>query len=176
MASPPTTLTAVPGDKIAATAYNAGGRDPIDFLLDPPRCHVNDATGLVVTNGGTTLMTWSGEVYDTDSMHDAVSNTSRITFNTDGYYEVTYSIQLPNATYTESTVDCRLGAGGNIANGTNINQQNTNVSRNPRGTFTRAFTTGDYIEFWITQTSGASRTTVTGNFRTFASARWVAIP
>lgn len=148
----------------------------VDQVADPPRCRVSDGTGLVITDGGTTLMTWSAESYDTDNMHDTSSNTSRITFTTAGFYQVAFAIQLPTATYTVSNVDCRLNAGGNIANGTNLFQGNFQTARRLVGAFTAEFAAADYIEFWVTQTSGASRTTVTGTLRTFAEARWVALP
>lgn len=148
----------------------------LDRITDPPRCRAHDATGLVVTDGGTTLLTLSGETYDTDSMHDTGSNTSRITFNTAGFYTVSFAVQLPTATYTVANIDCRLNAGGNIASGTNLFQGNFQTARRMTGTFTGEFIASDYIEFWVTQTSGASRTTVTGNLRTFVEARWVAVP
>lgn len=176
MASPPTTLTAVPGDKIAATAYNAGARDPIDFLLDPPRCRVADGTGIAIADGATVLMTWSNEVYDTDTMHDTVSNTSRVVFTTEGYYQTSFAIQLPTATYTVSNIDVRLNAGGVIGGGSNLFQGNFQTARRLTGTFTRAYSAGDYIELFVTQTSGASRTTVTGDLRTFVETRWVGVP
>jgi hypothetical protein len=171
----PGRLTATAGAKIAAASFNSGVRDPINFLMSPPRCHVFDNTGIAAADGAVdTLLTFSGEAWDTDSMHSTASNTSRIVFTTAGTYDVHLTVQWPNATYTVSNITVRLNAAGAIGGGTGLRTQNYQTARVPQMRFFRFFSAGDYVEFWVAQTSGASRTTVAGAFATYATAIWVA--
>jgi hypothetical protein len=170
----PSRLTAVAGAKIAASGFNAGVRDPIDFLMSPPRVHAYDNTGLSCADNTDTLLTLSGEQYDTDTMHSTASNTSRIVFTTAGLYAVSCTIQFPNATYTASNIMVRLNAAGNAAGGTGLRTQNYQTARVPQMHFHRFFNAADYIEFWILQASGGSRTTVAGPLATYVTAVWIA--
>ncbi|HET8661047.1 MAG TPA: hypothetical protein VFM55_18880 [Micromonosporaceae bacterium] len=163
----PATLTATAGEKATATAVNGGYRDPLDFLMNPPKVHAYDNTGLACGNGSTITLTLSGEVYDTDSMHSTSSSTERITFTTAGTYLVTVTVQWPNATYTVSDITINL-------NGAGLRTQNFQTARVSQMTFSRFFNATDYISFELTQTSGASRTTVVGAFATYVTALWVA--
>lgn len=163
----PATLTATAGEKATATAVNGGYRDPLDFLMNPPKVHAYDNTGLACGNGSTITLTLSGEVYDTDSMHSTGANSERITFTTAGSYLVTVTIQWPNATYTVSDISINV-------NGSGIRTQNFQTARVPSLTFTRFFNAADYLDFTLSQTSGASRTTIVGPFATYVTALWVA--
>jgi hypothetical protein len=171
----PSTLTAVAGDKATATAVNAGYRDPLNFSLDPPRVHAYDNTGLSCGDGSTILVTLSGEAYDTDSMHSTSSLTSRIVFTTAGLYELQLTVAWPNATYSVSDIMLRLNGAGAVGGGTLIRTQNYQTARVPTMLIQRFFNAADYVEFWVTQTSGGSRTTIAGTYATYVHARWVAI-
>lgn len=170
----PATLTGVAGKKLPATDFNSGVRDPIEFALNPPRVHAYDNTGIACADSTDVLLTLSGEQYDTDSMHSTASNTSRIVFTTAGSYQVNCTVQWPNATYTVSNIMARLNAAGAVGGGTGLRTQNYQTARVPQMHFTRFFNAGDYIEFWLQQTSGGSRTTVAGALATYVTALWVA--
>lgn len=163
----PATLTGVAGKKLPATDFNSGVRDPIEFALNPPRVHAYDNTGLACGNGSTITLTLSGEVYDTDSMHSTGANSERITFTTAGSYLVTVTVQWPNATYTVSDISINV-------NGSGVRTQNFQTARVPSLTFTRFFNAADYLDFTLSQTSGASRTTIVGPLATYVTALWVA--
>lgn len=92
------------------------------------RCKLSGAQS--ITGTGLSVVNFDAETYDTDTMHDTGSNTSRITFNTAGYYTVTAilnsdvnaiiygGIRLNGSTYIGK---CGVGnSGANTANGMNL--------------------------------------------------------
>jgi hypothetical protein len=180
VATVPTPYDAVSGTKLTATALDAGLKAPLDWLLGGfPRCHVYDNSTLSIPDSTDTLLTWSGEQYDNDSMHSTASLTSRIVFNTSGLYQVDVHCQLESATYTATAIRGRVNSAESTAGGTAIRYWLYGASvRKPDISFTRQFTAGDYAQFWLFQTSGATRvlTNVAGQepFGSFATARWLA--
>lgn len=179
MAVPPTPLDPSPGDKLGATTWDTQVRDVMNFLLDPPRCLVFRAVVQTITNGGTSLIGYDSEVYDTDLMHSTSSNTSRITFTTAGTYLVHVHTTLANAVYTTLDQTTNVNSGGSIGGGTTIRtasfDNNASLIQQCDFIFERSFNAGDYIENFITQTSGASRNTGTTTYGTFVTARWVGL-
>jgi hypothetical protein len=123
-------------------------------------------------------VTWEAEVYDTDSMHDTASNTSRITFNTAGLYELDWLVTLGSgtSTYTQLDFEVRLNAAGNPAGGSTVRGQPfpvTGRGQTPMK-FHRFMSAGDHLEAWITQTSGGSQTASSASLGTRVFARWIA--
>jgi len=161
----PTALTLASLKKIGAAAFNAGVRDPINFLLSTfPRVHVYNAAGQSIPSSATfNLMLWDSEIYDTDSMHSTSVNTSRITFTTSGTYHVDVMICFASATYTTLSLQVNLNGGGVIGGGTNLRQMLYDQGAGNAGPFTfdRFFTAGDYIEVFVAQVSGGAKTTAT---------------
>lgn len=177
MATVPSTATKAVNDPITAAWANNNVKSPIDFINAPPECQVYDAAGLTVTNSTFTLLTFNTEAYDTDSMHSTSSNTSRININTSGMYEVELYVNLPTATYTVFSVNMRLNSGGASGGGTSVF---THQTGSPGGAPQQLYrsvkmplTSGNYYEFFVFQTSGASRTTTTGNYLTGATFTWL---
>lgn len=182
MGTVPTPLDATAGNKITATAFDAGVKDVLNFLLDTYHCDVHDGVGVVMTNATATLMTYDSEVSDTDSMHSTSSNTGRIVFNTVGRWDINVFVTLPAATYTTYDVNLRLNSGGSAVGGTSIRTFSYGSPGGaPRETVTSLTrvmaVAGDYIEVFITQTSGSNRTT-SGGLGVYANgfqARWVGL-
>lgn len=173
----PTPLSPTAGDKLSAALFNSGVRDPLNFLLSPPRCHVYNGAGQSIVNAAAlALMLWDSEIYDTDTMHSTSSNTGRITFTTAGTYEIDCLISFASATYTVLTLQCNLNAAGVAGGGTLIRTELYDQGAGNAGPFTfqRFFSAGDYIEFFIQQTSGGNKTTATSAYGSRVFARWVA--
>ncbi len=83
-----TTITTAWGNSVKAAA---------DFLANPPACRVyNNANQNLADNTAVTLA-FNSERYDTNSMHDNVTNNSRITINTAGIYLVTLHVRVDAA-------------------------------------------------------------------------------
>lgn len=182
MATVPTPLDATAGTKISASTFDSGVRDVFDFLLDTPHCEVHDNAGITLVNATATLMLYDTESNDTDNMHSTVSNTGRIVFNTVGRWDLNIFSTVPAATYTGYDINPRTNSGGSAAGGSSIR---TFSMGSPGGAprqhcinFKQVITTpGDYIEIFITQTSGANRVT-SGGLGVKANgvqARWVGL-
>lgn len=73
-------------DAISAARLNQDLRDNVSFLATPPSCRVYKSGALAHAGGGTEYVTFTLERFDTDTMHDPSSNTSRITAKTAGKY------------------------------------------------------------------------------------------
>jgi len=183
MATVPTPYDATAAVKLTATAWDAGVRDPLTFLLDPPKvgAYQNAAGTSLVNATSSGPLLYDAESVDSDNMHSTASNQGRITFNTAGRYLINVFVMLPNVTtYTVYTVNPRLNSGG-TGGGTSIRSFDL---RSPGGapaqsaiTFTRVFAAGDYMEIYVTQTSGSTRVTDFGNgqYATGVQAQWVSI-
>jgi hypothetical protein len=175
MATVPTVLDPTAGDPLSASAFDAGVRDPLNWVLqNKPRVRVSNTAGLPITSG--TILTWNQESYDTDTMHSTVTNTSRITFITAGMYIVSVTIQYPNATYTIQDVNVRVNSAASSTGGTGLDgtvgadPMNYQTARVPVFTFRRLFNANDYIEVFASVTP--NNTYVQGPYRTFLEATW----
>jgi|SRR5687768_14253473 len=175
MATVPTPYDATAGAKISASAFDAGVRDALTFLLDPKRVRAYDNTGISAVNNTETLLTLSGETYDNDSMHSTASLTSRIVFNTAGLYDVRCVVNWNGAGFTGSNIHCRENSGESTAGGTLIGNQVFGTARISKMDFKRYFDAGDYIQFWILQVTGGTISTHSGEYRTYVEATWVAL-
>lgn len=78
-----TTITTAWGNSVKAAA---------DYLANPPVCRVRHSANQSVTNGTSLYLAWDTEDLDTDTMHDTVTNNSRITFKTAGVYVITCNV------------------------------------------------------------------------------------
>jgi hypothetical protein len=66
------------------------------LLFDPPACRVTNSVNQSIPSGIETGLTFDTEVFDTDTMHDTVSLTGRITIKTAGLYLVTAGVGWAN--------------------------------------------------------------------------------
>jgi len=87
-------------DEVATKAYvDAGGGGGNDI-----GCKVRDAAAISTDNNVVLVVPWDTEVYDTDGMHDNVTNNERITFKTAGKYLVIF-----DGIWASDSVGVRLG-------------------------------------------------------------------
>jgi hypothetical protein len=157
MATVPSLVAKVAGNRIRATDFNAV-KDYLDFLIDPPKCGVFDGAGLTYVNSTAKLVTYNSESYDTDGMHNTTTNNSRIVFVTSGRYELNIFHNLPAGTvYTTYSVNLRLNSGGTAGGGSSLRTwSNANGADDFAASVNRQFDAGDYVELFVTQTSGGS--------------------
>jgi hypothetical protein len=174
VATVPNPYDAVAGTKLTASALDLGLKAPLDWLLTgAPKCHVYDNTAISCVNNTETLLTFSGESYDNDSMHSTASLTSRIVFNTPGYYETNISVQWNGSGFTGANIHGRVNSAENVASGTQINNWVFGTTRTMTMKFTRLYAAADYIQFWILQITGGTISTTNGEYDTFCETRWV---
>lgn len=80
--------TAVAGQVLTAAYLNTNLVANTNFLFSPPMVKCIRSTTAAYTNA--TALAWpDADEYDTDSMHDTVTNNTRITIKTAGVYVIT---------------------------------------------------------------------------------------
>lgn len=180
MATVPSEDTLAVGGKVTAAWANADVRDAINYLLAPPRAFVYQGTTATTagTSGTAAQVLWDSELFDTDSMHSTSVNTSRVTATTAGLYDVKTSCYwVANATGYRQ-IEIRKNSAGSAAGGTQIAQFRAATSPTSSawvgGDVDVSLLAGDYLECFVTQTSGGSLATVVGQSFTWFSMRWVA--
>jgi hypothetical protein len=96
----PTPYTAVTGNFLTGSLWNAQVRDAVSFLIDPPRFSGMCTTAPTLTSGTSYgSITLDTEQYDTEGGHSTTSNTSRYVAAYAGLYQVVYSASFAgNAT------------------------------------------------------------------------------
>jgi hypothetical protein len=179
MGTVPTPYDAVALHKLSAAELDAGIKACLDWLQDGyPRVHAWDGAGVTLVNGTSTLLTLNSETYDTDNMHDTATFNSRIVCNTAGLFEFDWLISVPAVAYTNLDLNIRLNAAGSSAGGSSLRTQP--YSDGTRGVTTIAFrfcrfmNSGDYVEAFVNQSSGANRVTSATSLGTRCQARWLA--
>jgi hypothetical protein len=174
MASPPVTRTFQAGEIETAANLNTLVT-AVNFLLNPPRCRLWAPAVQSIPNAAYTALTFSGELYDTDSMHSTTTNPTRITATTSGLYHVEAA-----GTFQPNATGRRLGS--IFVNGAQLPTDSVDtqpVSSGSIGTTVIAqgdyqLAAGDYLEFRLYQDSGAAiNTYATTNTVSWLSARWV---
>lgn len=80
-----TTFTA--GSVLTAAQLNTAGT-AINNLVVPPACVAGASATLNVANATWTAVTFTTERFDTDSLHDNVTNPSRFSITTPGIYQI----------------------------------------------------------------------------------------
>jgi hypothetical protein len=160
----PTTVSA--GDAITASLYNTYVGTNVANLIVPPACMATATASQNVSTGTWTAMTFNTESYDTDSMHDNVTNNSRITINTTGIYLCTAYNNFAGS-IAGSIRNMALRANGS----TYIAVSQIGLSDSAQTiSIAYPFTAGDYIEFAVYQSSGV---TMTNDAARFGNVTWI---
>lgn len=165
------TYTAVPsvstGDVYTAANYNTYTATNVSNLIVPPMVRVaKSATQSIATITATTVTFSNAATFNTDSMHDAVINNTRLTINTPGVYSVTGGAWFAtNATGTYRITSI-------WKNGVEVMSSNMKASAAEHRGFVTTLETcaaGDYFELVVYQDSGGAVNTYNHNFM----AHWV---
>lgn len=134
-----------------------------DVIANPPYCKVYNSTNLSIPDDTLTPITFNLEQIDTDGMHDDTVNTSRLIFQTAGFYTVTV-----NATWDKSDEgdrmiwiykngsdiiahDSKRHGGADLYVGHSLEQDDY-------------FDEDDYVEAFVQQTSGGALFIITEDF------------
>lgn len=181
MATVPNPTTAGVLAKLTASIWNASVRDSINFFLNPPRCTVTHSASTSPATSAFTLQPFDTEPTDTDTMHDPVTNNSRLVATTRGTYLVIAQVQFVANAAGIRAVQLRKNAGGVAGAGTFIAQNNSGLGQAGLGTAALVvkdvpLLATDYLEVFIFQSSGGALATVQGDGLTYASMRLVSSP
>jgi hypothetical protein len=107
-----------------------------------------------VTNNALTALAFNSERFDTDAIHDTVTNNSRLTATTAGKYQITGSAQFAGNANGVRIVQIRKGGATVLASQTTIN-----IGANAMDltiTTLEDMAAGDYVELVIYQDSGGA--------------------
>jgi hypothetical protein len=173
VATVPSQTTLVVGAVLTSAVWNANVRDAVNFLLAPPMAVLRATSTQSIPDGTLTALNFDSEDKDTDSGHSTISNTSRYTSQTTGWYEMdgTYSFASTGGGAGSRLCGFRTNGSGNGLgyNGTVTNQQ---VSLTSTGKI--FLNLGDYLETMVKQfnTGAALLTDVTNLGNPRMSVRW----
>lgn len=141
--------------------------DALNFLANRPACRVSHNTTQSLTSGTEATLAFNTEALDTDTMHDTVTNNSRITFKTAGLFVVTWGFTVAaDNDYLWIYSYLRLNGTTLIAPGSSIGTQTDNgLSPHSAGATLYKFAVNDYVEVRAAQknTSAAANNVSTNN-------------
>jgi len=147
------------GRSLLALADAAAGRTALGLTL-PPLCRVYKAATQSINNNTVTTLTFDSERFDTDSMHESVTNPTRITIPLAGVYAVTvYGDFAPNATGSRILYVYLNGAGSAMVGGIRAQNAVAQAGVDTYDSFAMPptkFAAGDYIEAKCYQNSGGA--------------------
>ncbi|MBM0275317.1 hypothetical protein [Micromonospora tarensis] len=151
-------------DALNSTNLNAYVRDPIKFLMNPPRAKLRQIAIQTLTTSVLTPITFTAETVDTDvdgiGGHSTSTNTSRYTARYPGWYQASGGVSFGNVSTGIRLLRWAIN-GSNVA-GTDVllNPVNGNTTRMPARTELVPLDVGDYVELMAQQTTGANLNTV----------------
>ena len=154
-------------------------RDSINFLLSPPRCSVHKSS-----DGSLADLTWGvigfdTELYDpyTPAAHDNASNNSRLVAAETGLYTIFAKLRFGAISTGAMDLDVRKNAAGSQSGGTRLQLvtvgATTGGDEYPNMTFDAQLNANDYIEMFGRQSSGSTKSVVSGVGTTVFQFRWV---
>lgn len=154
-------------------------RDPLNFLLAPPRAFAYRSAALSLTNGAWTLIGLDAEIYDpyTPAAHDNATNNSRLVAAETGLYTVNLKVRFgADTTGTARRFELRKNAAGSQVGGTLVTTQavtsTISFSTTINETLDVQLNAADYLELFANQNSGVTLGLVTGSDSTFLQMRW----
>jgi hypothetical protein len=126
----------------------------VPVIADEASCRVFHSTTQAVLNNTLTILDWNSEAYDTDNMHDTVTNNSRITFNTAGKYNIASCVKFATSISNGARIEILLNGttiiAGQSTGATGAEAPILNIATN------YSFISGDYIQVRVFQSSGVS--------------------
>ncbi len=142
-----------------------------NLYFDPPACRAKASALTTCTNGSETAIALAAEDYDTDTMHDTVTNNSRVTIKTAGIYVVTGLIPFDAAASGRRQAFIRLNGTSfylamNVENATSLATYLTLAT-------TYKFAVNDYIELRAFVDGANVNTIQDAAFFSFLSATWI---
>jgi len=170
--------TVVTGTTITS-AWGNSVKAGMDYQANPPACRAYHNTTQTVANVTPTPLALNSERFDTDTMHDTVTNNSRITFNTAGLYVVTAHVELPQrADYTHVVIGIFLNATNYIARRNSGAVNDNTVSPMASVSAIYKFAVGNYIQAYVVQENTAAATVtvpLSSGYECEFSAVWVGL-
>ena len=137
----------------------SGGDGSAVIQASNKRVSLTKSVVQAITTGGDRVITWDTEIMDTDSMHEGVTNPSRITFTTAGTYYVGALLQTTGNALLTAKINLNVGA-------TQLAYVRTS-NANPQGTVIETlytFAANDYIYITINPSANGNVVTTSSFF------------
>lgn len=176
MATVPSEITWVAGQVVTPAQLNANLRDAVNFIITPPMAVLRQvSTQSLATSGQWAAITWDTEDLNRDAMHSTVTNPSRVTANTAGWYHLSTTLDFAANTAGQRAVGWRIngsGTSGPTAGKEQIQALSSfDAALNTSGDV--FLNVGDYIEIVGYQSSGGALSTGNSDGGSRFSIRWV---
>lgn len=158
----PSFTTASAGGTLLAATWNSNVRDAGNFFLAVPQTILTQTVSQNITNTTFTAVLFDNEVRDNDATHSTVTNTSRITIVTSGWYHISGTVG-----WAGSTTGVRLSrwaVNGTAQPGTEIGIPAVLPSTYavPATSTDLFLNAGDFLELFVWQNSGGTLATNVG--------------
>ena len=172
----PFVLPADPNDgDVAPASWGDAVRAGLNYLANPPSCRVYNSADQATVNGGFHTVAFNSERWDTDSMHDTVTNNSRITINTAGVYVLHAHINWAASAAGERIVEFYVNGATEIGL-IRVNANSTGADTALTIAATYKFATTNYVQVRTYQTSGGSLNINSGGqFSCEFGATWIGL-
>lgn len=171
----PKTYTTVPdkatGDVLTESNWDTHIKDNINNILVPPMVKAVRTSAQTINDATATAMQFdAADEFDTDVMHDTVTNNSRITIQTTGVYIVIGRAVYSAASDAFQSIAIRLNGSTTLTTVSHPTAGGGGSGTEYNCSVAYAFTAGDYVELVCYQdnTANTSRT-ATGHM----SACWI---
>lgn len=154
MATVPTAYTWTVGELVTASKVNQYLRDAVSFLLSPPHATMTHSVGQTTTTGADTALSFDTEESDSDNGHSTVTNNSRYTAQTAGYWQA-----IGVAPWTSSANGGRetfVRVNGATAYSSQVIAASLAIQHCVSITDKVFLNVADYVEICVRQTSGAN--------------------
>lgn len=164
----------VTGTTISKTTFGDVVKADLDYLANPPACRVTKSALQVITTGAPTAIIFDSERYDTDTMHDTVTNNTRITIRTAGLYLVGANVEWASSTLgTYRQLSIRLN--GSTAVAWVLQAPPSQVLRQNLSAVYK-FAVNDYVELIAEHDKGSDiNVSLTGNISPEFWATWLGL-
>lgn len=155
MATVPAPRTWTVGELLTAAKLNTDLRDGLNVLLSPPMAVLRKSVAQAVANATLVFITWDVEDLDRDGGHSNVTNNTRYTSQTAGWYYLNGVVRWSTGAGDSREYLYRktLSGGGTE---TYSMQSEPNVGALVRGSMHLFLSVNDYVEVGVAQNSGAS--------------------
>lgn len=161
---------------IATASWGNAVVADLAFFANPPWCAVNHSAAQSIPHNVDTVVAFNAERWDTDTMHDPVTNNSRITIKTAGLYELSFSGEfIAGADYQTHYAYFRLNGTTVIGVGTAgaVTTAGPGCLVNASTIYKFAF--NDYVEVLVRQNNAAAAArnlNSVGNYTPEFRAKW----
>lgn len=125
-------------------------------VRNPPSCQAYHSVDQSIPDEDGTVVALDSERYDTDGMHDPVTNNSRITFNTSGIYVVTFVCAFDGHTSGDRQALIRVNGSEFIAGHEKKALSSATMDCGMQVTAVELFCEGDYVEAVVKQDRGGA--------------------